>query len=45
MIKILKKQKKTKKQISYEKNILNNEKEERFFVKNYLNLLLKCKNR
>lgn len=45
MIKILKKQKKTKKQISYEKNILNNEKEERSFVKNYLNLLLKCKNR
>jgi hypothetical protein len=43
MIKILKKKKKTKKQISYEKNILNNEKEERFFVKNYLNLL-KCGN-
>jgi hypothetical protein len=44
MIKILKKQKKTKKQISYEKNYLNNEKEERLFAKNYLNLLLKGKN-
>jgi hypothetical protein len=44
MIRIIKKKKKTKRQILYEKNILNNKRNERLFVRNYLDLLLIAKN-